>query len=56
MPRPGYRVITISDEVYELISKLRKKYRISSIELLKTSLKLFDEFMEKCEQIHRTIK
>jgi len=51
MGREGYKSITISEEVYQLLIKLKKKYRMSNIELIKTALEFFDEIMEKCRQI-----
>ena len=53
MPRPGYRSITITDEVYELIEYMKKKYRLSTIELIRVSLKFMDEIIEKSEQIKK---
>lgn len=51
MGRKGYKTISISEEVYELINELKKKYRMSTIELLKTALTFFDEVMDKCREI-----
>jgi len=53
MPRPGYRSITITDEVYELIEYMKKKYRLSTIDLIRVSLKFMDEIIEKSEQIKK---
>ncbi|RLE89267.1 MAG: hypothetical protein DRN04_16505 [Thermoprotei archaeon] len=51
MGRKGYKTISISEEVYELINELKKKYRMSTTELLKTALTFFDEVMDKCREI-----
>jgi len=53
MPRPGYRSITITDEVYELIEYMKRKYRLSTIDLIRVSLKFMDEIIEKSEQIKK---
>ena len=51
MPRPGYRSISISEDLYELIDSLRRKYNMSAIDLIKTALEFFDEVVEKVEKI-----
>jgi len=51
MVRKGYRSITVPEDVYRMIDELRKKYRMTGIELIREALILYDEIMEKCRKI-----
>ena len=51
MVRKGYRSITISEELYRTINELKKKYRMTSIDLIRDALTLYDEIMEKCKKV-----
>ena len=51
MVRKGYRSITISEELYRTINELKKKYRMTAIELIREALTLYDEIMERCRKI-----
>mgnify|MGYP000032265880 CR=1 FL=1 len=46
MPRPGYVSITITRDVYEIINELKRKYNVTTIDLIKNSLLLYDKFNE----------
>jgi len=51
MVRKGYKSITIPEDLYQMINELKKKYRMTSIELIREALNLFDEIMERCRKI-----
>jgi len=51
MVRKGYKSITVPEDVYRMINEMRKKYRMTGIELMRESLILFDEIMERCRKI-----
>ena len=51
MPREGYRTISVTEDVYELLNNLKKKYGIRGIELIRRSLILFDKIMEGLKEI-----
>jgi len=51
MPRPGYKTISITQDVASLLDSLKRKYGISGIELIRRSLIIFDKVMEGLKEI-----
>ena len=45
MPKPGYKVITVSEEIVRLLDKLKAKYNRTGIKILRDALILYDNVM-----------
>jgi len=51
MPKPGYKVITVSEEIADLLDRLKSKYKRTGIKILRDALLLYDNVMELAKNL-----
>jgi len=51
VPKPGYKVITVSEEIADLLDRLKSKYKRTGIKILRDALLLYDNVMELAKNL-----
>lgn len=51
MPKSGYKVITVSEEIVDLLNKLKSKYNRTGIKILRDALILYDNVMQLARKL-----